>query len=691
MELADLLYRVFHIIFSMEIAAVVLFPVILLLHLLMQNLPKAYSVWEWRLYFLRIFCPVAISSPFAVVSEWNRIYHRLLASLGLTMIPERGVMVGWSSVLQGEIRTTLSYRICAWLWLTGVVAATVFITIRQIRIRGKLKRNAVRLEGKIYQSQEAGVPAQTGIFWIRYYLPEGTGAKEMRYILAHMAAHRKRKSGIWYILGTFVAIVHWFNPLVWLGLHLAKRDDEMACDEKVLRDLQREEQKQYAQAVLNLQKREQRLPYTVSTIYEAGLESRSARILYWRKAGQAQRLAGMLILTLTLVFWFFLRPMQIAWAGGTWGNGRAEEERLFSGEDLDEVLAETNTVSPNGLSRIVQLVMIKGKKENNSYNGSFSVRMKDSLGNEIAELNMEEIFRKDGDFVEESSGREFHFTEGLTLQLGDYNADGAQEMLIGQQNVFYVVNVGEDVLSVISEEVYIEGDDLPETVVPGTEEGMDDLFYVNASKGRDYYVWNSEEGKYFRQELTQEELNQHKAVSRGDQTAGVTEDHTLQDAEGNAVIRVTTKTDTTGSPAIQSVIVDPEGRHKKMKPVRGYYCDLKWVNQKDGTAGRYVVLTYNGTRAQTFVIYDVKEKEIYYRHEDGNAMLKELFQRYNGTEIVFENGGAVVYNLLELNQGILKISFAANADGGVMVSGNYRYHIDDETTTDLSFAQSVEN
>lgn len=689
MELTDLLYRIFHIIFSMEIAAVVLFPVILLIRFLLRNLPKAYSVWGWRLYFLRIICPVAISSPFAIVSEWNRLYHRLLASLGLTMIPERGVMVGWSGVLQGEIRTTLSYRICVWLWLTGVAVAIVFFSIRQIQVRRELKRNAVRLEGNIYQSPEAGAPVQTGIIRMRCYLPEGTGAKETKYILAHMAVHRKRKSSAWYLLGTLVAIVHWFNPLVWLGFHLAKQDDEMACDERVLRSLQRGEQKQYAQVVLNMQKREKKLPYMVSTIYEKGLEARSTRILYWEKAGRIQHLTGILILTLILVFWFLLRPMQIAWAGGTWGNGRVQEEKLFSEEGTDEVLAETSTVSPNGLSRIVQLVMIKGKKEDDKYTGSFAVKMKDSLGNEIAELNMERIFMQDSG--EGGSDRKFYFSEGLVLYLGDYNADGAQELLIGQQNAFYAVNIGEDALSVISEEIYIEGDDPAETIVPGTEEGIDDLFYVNVSGERDYYVWDQEEGKYYRQKLTQEELNQHRAASQGEQAAGVTEDHTLQDAEGNVVIKVTTKTDTTGSPVVQSVTIDPAGRRKKMKPVRGYYCDLKWANQKDGSAGQYAVLTYNGTRAQTFVIYDVKEKKIYYHHEDGNTMLKELFQKYNGTEIVFENGGAVVYNLLEQDQGVLKISFAANADGGVTVNGNYRYHMEDETTTDLSFIQSVEN
>lgn len=51
----------------------------------------------------------------------------------------------------------------------------------------------------------------------------------------------------------------------------------------------------------------------------------------------------------------------------------------------------------------------------------------------------------------------------------------------------------------------------------------------------------------------------------------------------------------------------------------------------DNEENRYAVLTYNGIKSQTFVVFDTKLKEIYYKQEDGNSALSSVFDRYNET------------------------------------------------------------
>ena len=42
---------------------------------------------------------------------------------------------------------------------------------------------------------------------------------------------------MWKPLGFLLLTIHWFNPLLWLSYVLLCRDIELACDEKVIKNL----------------------------------------------------------------------------------------------------------------------------------------------------------------------------------------------------------------------------------------------------------------------------------------------------------------------------------------------------------------------------------------------------------------------------------------------------------------------
>lgn len=80
--------------------------------------------------------------------------------------------------------------------------------------------------------------------------------------------------------------------------------------------------------------------------------------------------------------------------------------------------------------------------------------------------------------------------------------------------------------------------------------------------------------------------------------------------------------------------ITPDGVSKSFKNIKGYYCDIKWV-QDTQDEQRYAILTYNGTKSQTFIVFDTKFKDVYYKQEDGNSTLSKVFERYNGDSITF--------------------------------------------------------
>jgi len=81
-------------------------------------------------------------------------------------------------------------------------------------------------------------PLVFGLFRPKLLLPLGLSttftADELRHIFLHELAHVKRRD-LWlnWLLALLQA-VHWFNPIVWIGLHRLRADRESACDEMAL-------------------------------------------------------------------------------------------------------------------------------------------------------------------------------------------------------------------------------------------------------------------------------------------------------------------------------------------------------------------------------------------------------------------------------------------------------------------------
>lgn len=127
----------------------------------------------------------------------------------------------------------------------------ILSTLRRCEGLMNIRRSIVLIETKEVQS-----PALFGSFRPKILLPQNMvhtfSAEELRYIFLHELAHIRRRD-LWINwLTAILQILHWFNPLVWLGFHRMRADRELACDALALLHVNDGESCFYGETILKL-------------------------------------------------------------------------------------------------------------------------------------------------------------------------------------------------------------------------------------------------------------------------------------------------------------------------------------------------------------------------------------------------------------------------------------------------------
>ncbi len=733
-----LLYRIFYMVISIGIVMGILFPVILIFRFLLRNRERRYMMWMWRFVFLRSLCPFFILSIFFPVQSLVRRFYLLIENLGLTIEKSEGVVFRWRDFLTAKISVTEGFRMCSILWLVGMIFFLLYNVFNKQRLK-MLFRAATEIGEGVYEVRSIHIPVQIGVFRKKWYLPPKFHISELKWLFAHMENRgaEQLKRGFLVLLLS----LHWFNPFFWLYYYLWSKDNEINADEKTVYRGNLMKRREYAQSILNFRHRtythknaagyleEDRVTenFCPLVIYERDTDQRARRMMYQRWDTAGKRHFARFCLMLLFFGLFFLGPLEQAW-GANWGSGK---NTVSEGKVTQVItkkrkeIASAGTTSPDGLNRVLKLEMKKGGTEDEEgYDGSFRLVMYDNMDSKLAYMDMDEIFSH-------SIKSSYHFSEGMALFTGDYNSDGTNELVLGQKKVmlqkefdelftgkndkkiedydvfsYSIINLNTDSMEVLNQDILSvvkkgqKGETAQtESILLGRFDGLDKLFYTEFADEKKYYEWDSSVGSYAEKEYSEQEIEQRKQAtasaspSPSGKAEGEVSEYTLDGKDGETAILVTTKTDNTGSEAIQSVILSPRNGERKYENIKGYFCDLNWAPQIGADASeenRYAYLLYNGVASRTFVIYDTKEKNVYYQHEDGTENLGKLFVQFNENEITFTEGRAVLYGLSEKTKDTLKIDFVATADRSITVKGSYEYDVVGKTSSNLTFSQSTD-
>lgn len=113
--------------------------------------------------------------------------------------------------------------------------------------------------------------------------PVGLTKEERDYIIMHEQTHIIRKDHIIKILAFFTLSVHWFNPLVWIAFRLMSRDMELSCDERVLKKMDNDIKKPYANSLLSLNTERIILNGSPLAFAEGNVRARIENVLNYKK------------------------------------------------------------------------------------------------------------------------------------------------------------------------------------------------------------------------------------------------------------------------------------------------------------------------------------------------------------------------------------------------------------------------
>lgn len=103
----------------------------------------------------------------------------------------------------------------------------------------KLKQKlGIKRNVSLYLSEAASVPFSMGIFRPSVVLPNVTHTwpkPVIETVLLHELAHIKRKDVVFRLIAQLFCCLHWINPLAWHGFGRLLMEQEIACDDFVLK------------------------------------------------------------------------------------------------------------------------------------------------------------------------------------------------------------------------------------------------------------------------------------------------------------------------------------------------------------------------------------------------------------------------------------------------------------------------
>ena len=246
-------------IINMSISASWLVLAVLILRFVLKKAPKWINVLLWGIVAIRLICPFSFESTLSLIPSAETI--PLNIGMDTTPTINSGIsainnavnpIISQSNTPMAGASVNLlqiTIGIYEYIWIFGMIALALYTAISYWRLRRKVD-TAVRYKDNIFQSENVSFPFVLGIIKPRIYLPFKMNGQYLEHVVAHEQAHICRKDHWWKPLGFLLLTIHWFNPLMWLAYVLLCRDIELACDEKVIKELGNEQRGDYTQALV---------------------------------------------------------------------------------------------------------------------------------------------------------------------------------------------------------------------------------------------------------------------------------------------------------------------------------------------------------------------------------------------------------------------------------------------------------
>ena len=283
---------VFLKIVNMSIIASWLILAVVLVRLLLRKAPKWVSCLLWGLVAIRLVCPFSFESIFSLIPSSETIPANIALqqapaiNSGITVVNEFINPVIAESFTPNPEASANPLRIIvpvvAIVWVSGIVIMLAYALIIYMNLKKKVSV-CMPVGERTLSCDEVNAPFILGVFRPVIYVPSSMTGETFDLVVRHETAHLQRHDHWWKPLGYLLLAIHWFNPLCWLAYILLCRDIEMACDEKVIRNMDKGDIAAYSQALLDCSVSRRRIAACPLAFGEVGVKARIKGVLNYKK------------------------------------------------------------------------------------------------------------------------------------------------------------------------------------------------------------------------------------------------------------------------------------------------------------------------------------------------------------------------------------------------------------------------
>ena len=323
---------------NMSISAGWLVLAILVLRLVLKKAPKWVNVLLWGIVAVRLVCPFSIESALSLIPSTQTIPMNIEMAAKPAIDSGVGIV---NSMVNPMIAASFAPNpaasanplqiwipLAAVIWLFGMVLMFLYTAISYWRLNRRID-TAVLYMDNIFQSENVSSPFVLGIIKPKIYLPFHMNEQDLQHVVAHEQAHIRRRDHWWKPLGFLLLTLHWFNPLMWLAYVLLCRDIELACDEKVIKELDNEQRADYTKALVSCSINRRVIAACPLAFGEVGVKDRVKSIMNYRKPA-FWIIVTALVLCVVVAVCFLTNPLEDSWIKVTHGAASVELECNFA-------------------------------------------------------------------------------------------------------------------------------------------------------------------------------------------------------------------------------------------------------------------------------------------------------------------------------------------------------------------------
>ena len=297
---------VFQKILEVSIDTSLLAIVILLIRsIFIKKWPARFCLTLWMVLLVRLCLPITLpvfsgsiphffDTDFSVIHAQTTVTQNLSSSLS-PGIPAQDFQT--LSKQSGDLehqKSILIFSLLSLIWLTGIFIMLSLFLITYLLTGYRIKRESVFQSNDyipdvswnsypIIISPKYKTPFTFGIFHPVIVIPHDIASSAdkttLTFIIKHECQHIKSHDSAANIVLYLLKTLYWFNPLIWLAVHMIQNDMEMACDEKVTIDFSLSEKKEYAVSILSCASFSYHAPLLYPSFAQTNLKNRIGHIL----------------------------------------------------------------------------------------------------------------------------------------------------------------------------------------------------------------------------------------------------------------------------------------------------------------------------------------------------------------------------------------------------------------------------